>query len=636
MNEELVPTGSECPKCGENRTDHLGWDKEGIYVTCHECGCMYEPPEHPRSSQNDSEGEPQPVIAQPDRDDVVRCPKCGREVKSLQCGHCGSQLPDWQADLYGATIRQIAKLGGRRADDGSQGGEQETAQEDSQGDGDQPKDNGGASTPDWLFDRCNELAIQACGEPMALDVAAADWNHKCDPYFTEEDDGLKQVWDAKAVWCNPPYSATIIERFVRKAIDAARSGTTTICLLPWWNYPYLDLCEQYGRLHRIPSPVTFRREDGSTLTLNNGFRSTPLVVVVLGPTIRPGFGAPITKNCPVSVTLPDRDEQPSCGNVSTPEIVPKPKDDSLQNTETPPSLCRWIHDRLADAGLRPGTILDPCAGNGNLTRPFRPHSEVIEYEVRTGNDFFDAQQVMCDLVLCNPPWSSAEHFLRHIVRVVGRHTPIVLICPAVFLSGYKDAPVRQYLQSPDAPRLHHCTPLPSDTFVRVYSSGVILWLNLPDVCEVALVPSDYLIRSNSIVELSEVPPPVKTSLPNRQRRWPTAPNPLALEEVEAWRRRKLTEVEEAMRRFFEDKSWLVGGPIPLCLLYDPKHVALLGEEMTSAGHEDAVFGHDGTDLEQLRGEMKRRGIDERYHWGLLVLYQRICRGVEPSQARLAS
>lgn len=116
--------------------------------------------------------------------------------------------------------------------------------------------------------------------------------------------------------------------------------------------------------------------------------------------------------------------------------------------------------------------------------------------------------------------------------------------------------------------------------------------------------------------------------------WPAVSRDFALEEVEAWRRRKLTEVEEVMRRFFEDKSWLVGGPIPLCLLYDPKHIALLNEE--SANHEDDVLGHNKTDLDRLTDEMKSRGIGERYHRGLLVLYQQICRGVEPGQARLAS
>ncbi len=45
-----------------------------------------------------------------------RCPICGREVRSLRCGHCGSRLPSWQADLYGTTIKKLAKMGGNRPD----------------------------------------------------------------------------------------------------------------------------------------------------------------------------------------------------------------------------------------------------------------------------------------------------------------------------------------------------------------------------------------------------------------------------------------------------------------------------------------------------------------------------------------
>ena len=155
------------------------------------------------------------------------------------------------------------------------------------------QNNGEVSTPQWLFDCCNQLAVEACGEPITLDVAASPWNHKCERYFPEQCDGLKQDWNSKAVWCNPPYSASIIVSFVQKALEAAQHGTTTICLLPSWNYPYLDLCEQHGRIHRICCPVTFQRKDGSKLTLNNGFHSSPLIVVLFGPTIQPGHGTPI-------------------------------------------------------------------------------------------------------------------------------------------------------------------------------------------------------------------------------------------------------------------------------------------------------------------------------------------------------
>ena len=228
----------------------------------------------------------------PSANDKARCPNCGRQVRSLRCGHCGSQLPAEQADLYGAMIRKLAKLGGNRVGTGNQRGNPELQDN---GD-DPPKDIGSVSTSQWLFDRCNQLAVAACGEPITLDVAAADWNHKCERYFTKDNDALAQDWDAKAAWCNPPYTAAIIESFVRKAIDSAKQGTTTFCLLPSWNYQYLDLCEQHGRIHRICNPVSFERQDGSVLTLNNGFHTTSLIVVVFGPTIRPGFGAPIRKS----------------------------------------------------------------------------------------------------------------------------------------------------------------------------------------------------------------------------------------------------------------------------------------------------------------------------------------------------
>ena len=52
----------------------------------------------------------------------TRCPKCGRQVESLRCGHCGSRLPAEQASLYGAVITKLAKLGGYRADAGKKGG----------------------------------------------------------------------------------------------------------------------------------------------------------------------------------------------------------------------------------------------------------------------------------------------------------------------------------------------------------------------------------------------------------------------------------------------------------------------------------------------------------------------------------
>jgi hypothetical protein len=264
-----------------------------------------------------------PLVHTADTDAVLRCPKCGRLVESLSCGHCGSQLETWQADLYGAAVRQLAKMGGNRADAGHQGGGAPSNFEGENGDS-QPKDNG--------------------GDHPGENRGGAD----------------------------------------------SRSG--------------------------------------------NG-----------------------------------------------------------ENTETPPLLCRWIYERLDDAGIHPETILDPCAGRGNLTHPFQ-QAKVVAYEINEGKNFSEAKAITCDLVLCNPPWRQAEWWLPHIVEVVGRDTPTVYICPTMYMIGYMRAQFRQYLESPVAPPLDHFTPLPIDTFPGALGQGAIYWFNLPNLRKVALVPSGYLSR----------------------------------------------------------------------------------------------------------------------------------------------
>lgn len=51
--EERCPAEWECPMCGENRIDHLWWDKDDIYLTCDTCGHVYEPPQGPSDTKED-------------------------------------------------------------------------------------------------------------------------------------------------------------------------------------------------------------------------------------------------------------------------------------------------------------------------------------------------------------------------------------------------------------------------------------------------------------------------------------------------------------------------------------------------------------------------------------------------------
>lgn len=92
------------------------------------------------------------------------------------------------------------------------------------------------ATPQHIFDRLKEEF------GFTLDVCASDENHKCDKYFTKEDDGLNQDWSKDICWMNPPYGKTI-GQWVKKAKETAAQGTIVVALLPartdtkwWWDH----------------------------------------------------------------------------------------------------------------------------------------------------------------------------------------------------------------------------------------------------------------------------------------------------------------------------------------------------------------------------------------------------------------
>lgn len=160
-----------------------------------------------------------------------------------------------------------------------------------------PKD--GSSTPQWLYDRLNVRVYALTGEGFQLDAAASEWNAKCPDYFDEDKDALKQDWSQwRTIFCKPPFNATLISKFVPKAIEAAEKGSTVVLLLPSWpGYGWFQEVKRRGQIQDIIGPVAFERPDGTKFTLNNGYR-TSVVVATLGPKLKPGTnGEPIRKRC---------------------------------------------------------------------------------------------------------------------------------------------------------------------------------------------------------------------------------------------------------------------------------------------------------------------------------------------------
>lgn len=79
------------------------------------------------------------------------------------------------------------------------------------------------ATPQHIFDELNNEF------EFDLDVCANESNHKCDDYYSIEDDGLSKDWSGRRVFCNPPYSN--IAEWVKKAFYETKNDNTLVVLL---------------------------------------------------------------------------------------------------------------------------------------------------------------------------------------------------------------------------------------------------------------------------------------------------------------------------------------------------------------------------------------------------------------------
>lgn len=81
------------------------------------------------------------------------------------------------------------------------------------------------STPSAVYDELDKEFN------FNLDPCSSDDNHKCDNYYTIEDDGLSKNWGGYRVFCNPPYSN--ISDWVKKAWrESTKDNTLVVLLIP--------------------------------------------------------------------------------------------------------------------------------------------------------------------------------------------------------------------------------------------------------------------------------------------------------------------------------------------------------------------------------------------------------------------
>ena len=81
------------------------------------------------------------------------------------------------------------------------------------------------ATPQSFYDELNKEFH------FTLDPCADEHNHKCEKYFTKEQDGLAQDWGGHVVFCNPPYGNKETGLWTRKCYEEAQKPNTTVVLL---------------------------------------------------------------------------------------------------------------------------------------------------------------------------------------------------------------------------------------------------------------------------------------------------------------------------------------------------------------------------------------------------------------------
>ena len=119
-------------------------------------------------------------------------------------------------------------------------------------------------TPQALFDVINSVC------QFNRDVCATDDNAKCAQYWTQQTNGLNELWQGRC-WMNPPYGRAI-SHWMKKVFEESHKQycDLVVCLVPartdtaWWHDYALQGKVLFfrGRLKFINRALPSYREDG--------------------------------------------------------------------------------------------------------------------------------------------------------------------------------------------------------------------------------------------------------------------------------------------------------------------------------------------------------------------------------------
>jgi len=132
-------------------------------------------------------------------------------------------------------------------------------------------------TPQETFDKLNDEFN------FTLDPCASHSNHKCEKYYTIEDDGLSKSWAKERVFMNPPYG-NAASNWIAKAYFERQHAEVIVGLLPartdtrWFH----DYVYKKAELRFIKGRLKFVGPDGTV-----GTATFPSMVVIWKNNSRP-------------------------------------------------------------------------------------------------------------------------------------------------------------------------------------------------------------------------------------------------------------------------------------------------------------------------------------------------------------
>lgn len=135
-------------------------------------------------------------------------------------------------------------------------------------------------TPPNIIDLAREVLGTINIDP-ASNLIAQEWI-KADKFYTKDTNGLDKPWKGK-VWCNPPYSASLIKKFTKKFADEYLSGNMTEGIIltnsgtdTAWNTPLKQGLQAYtnGRISFLQPDLT-EKGKGSRGSLFTYFGPNP-------------------------------------------------------------------------------------------------------------------------------------------------------------------------------------------------------------------------------------------------------------------------------------------------------------------------------------------------------------------------